>query len=88
MCLAVPGKVAEIFQEDGVRMCRMDFGGVFRNVCLVYLPDISVGQYAIVHAGFAISAVDEATAQQTLQLFDEIDSLHAAAESAGDNETE
>lgn len=72
MCLAIPGQVQEIFEEHGIRMGRLNFGGVVKNVCLVYLPQIGVGEYAIVHAGFAISAVDEESAQKTLLLFDEI----------------
>ncbi len=72
MCLAIPGQVQEIFEEHGIRMGRLNFGGVVKNVCLAYLPQIGIGEYAIVHAGFAISAVDEDSAQETLRLFDEI----------------
>ena len=72
MCLAIPGQVQEIFEEHGIRMGRLNFGGVVKNVCLAYLPQIGIDEYAIVHAGFAISAVDEESAQKTLRLFDEI----------------
>ena len=72
MCLAIPGQVQEIFEEHGIRMGRLNFGGVVKNVCLAYLPQICIGEYAIVHAGFAISTVDEDSAQETLRLFDEI----------------
>lgn len=72
MCLAVPGRVERIFEEDGIRMGKMNFGGVFKNVCLAYLPEIEVGQYAVVHVGFAISRVDEQVAQETLETFAEL----------------
>ena len=72
MCLAVPGKVERIFDADGTRMGKVNFGGVVKDVCLAYLPDLEVGDYAIVHVGFAISKVDEASARETLRAFDEI----------------
>jgi hydrogenase expression/formation protein HypC len=68
MCLAVPGKILELFQEEGVRMARVEFGGVVRNACMEYLPEAAVGDYVIVHVGFAISKVDEEEAQRTYQL--------------------
>ncbi|MFJ4848111.1 MULTISPECIES: HypC/HybG/HupF family hydrogenase formation chaperone [unclassified Streptomyces] len=69
MCLAVPGKVLEIEERDGTRMATVDFGGVIKDVCLEYLPDLQVGEYAIVHVGFALQRLDEESAQQTLALF-------------------
>ncbi len=69
MCLAVPGRVDEISEENGVRMGKVNFGGVVKSVCLAYLPELAVGDYTIVHVGFAISKIDEATAQQTLATF-------------------
>jgi hydrogenase expression/formation protein HypC len=69
MCLGVPGKVLEIREELGTRMATVDFGGVTKNVCLVYMPDIVVGDYTIVHAGFAITKLDEVAALETLQMF-------------------
>jgi hydrogenase expression/formation protein HypC len=72
MCLAVPGKVLEIEERDGTRMASVDFGGVIKDVCLEYLPDLSVGEYAIVHVGFALQRLDEESAQQTLALFDSL----------------
>jgi hydrogenase expression/formation protein HypC len=72
MCLAVPGRIAEIFEEHGTRMARLDFGGIHKTVCLAYLPDAVVGDYAIVHVGFAISRIDEASAQETLRHFREL----------------
>jgi hydrogenase expression/formation protein HypC len=73
MCLAIPGKISTIFEEDGMPMGKVDFGGVVRTVCLAYLPDAQIGDYAIVHAGFAISQLDEAEAQRTLALLQELE---------------
>jgi hydrogenase expression/formation protein HypC len=56
-------------------MARVDFGGVRKDICLAYLPDLQVGDYAIVHVGFAISQVDEASAQETLRLFEQLGTL-------------
>ena len=72
MCLAVPGRVESIFEDNGTRMGKVDFGGVVKNVCLAYLPDIQVGEYTIVHVGFAISRIDEATAEETLKTFESL----------------
>ncbi len=80
MCLGVPGRITTIFVEDGVRMGKVDFGGVSRKVCLVYAPQAQEEQYVIVHAGFAISVLDEQQAQQTLAL------LRAARMSASEEE--
>jgi hydrogenase expression/formation protein HypC len=72
MCLAVPGRIVEIFEAGGTRMGRLDFGGIQKQVCLAYLPDAVVGDYTIVHVGFAISRIDEASAQETLRHFREL----------------
>lgn len=72
MCLAVPGKVELIFDDQGIPMGKLNFGGVVKEVCLAYLPDIQIGDYAIVHVGFAISRVDEQSAQETLRTFEEL----------------
>lgn len=69
MCLAVPGKVIEIRDERNTRMATIDFDGITKDICLAYLPDMEIGDYAIVHVGFAISKVDEASALETLQMF-------------------
>lgn len=73
MCLAVPGRIIKIVDEQGLRMGEIDFGGVSRKVCLAYVPQAIVGDYAIVHAGFAISQVDEEEATRTLELAHEIE---------------
>lgn len=75
MCLAVPGQVKTIFEENGTRMGKVNFGGVVKEVCLAYLPEIQVGDYTIVHVGFAISQIDEAAAQETLRTFEELGML-------------
>ena len=72
MCLAVPGQVKDIYESMGTRMGRVNFGGIVKEVCLAYLPDIAVGDYTIVHVGFAITKVDEASAMQTLETFREM----------------
>lgn len=66
MCLAVPGSVESIHDDRGTRMGRVNFGGVIKEVCLAYLPEIAVGDYCIVHVGFAIAKIDEASARATL----------------------
>jgi hydrogenase expression/formation protein HypC len=71
----VPGKVIDIFERDGARMAHVDFGGVRKEACLEYVPDMRVGDYAIVHVGFALQRLDEATARQTLRLFAELGQL-------------
>lgn len=68
MCLGIPGKVIEIRDEAGLRMGRVDFGGVRKEACLSYLDDVELGDYVIVHVGFAISRVDEEEALRTLEL--------------------
>jgi hydrogenase expression/formation protein HypC len=69
MCLAIPGKVEEIASEGGLRIGRVNFGGVVKRVCLDYVPEVQVGDYTIVHVGFALSKIDEETAEQTLAEF-------------------
>jgi hydrogenase expression/formation protein HypC len=72
MCLGVPGRITEIRQKDGLKLARVDFGGITREVCLDYVPEAGVGEYCIVHVGFAISLLSEAEAQQTLSLLEQI----------------
>ena len=69
MCLGIPGKVIEIWEEAGTRMSTVDFGGTTKTVCLAYLPDMQIGEYTIVHAGFAIARLDEVSAHETLRMF-------------------
>jgi hydrogenase expression/formation protein HypC len=69
MCLAVPGKVINKFEVNGIRMGKMDFDGITKDICLEYVPDIKIGDYAIVHVGFAMEQIDEQAALETLELF-------------------
>jgi hydrogenase expression/formation protein HypC len=75
MCLAIPGKVEEIITEGDIRMGRVNFGGVVKRVCLDYVPEVEVGDYTIVHVGFALSKIDEQSAQKTLAAFREMGML-------------
>ena len=75
MCLAVPGKVVEITGEGELRMGRVDFAGVQRQACLAYVPEVQLGDYVLVHVGFAISRIDEQAAQETLEALAEISAL-------------
>jgi hydrogenase expression/formation protein HypC len=83
MCLAVPGKIIAIYEADGLKMAKLDYGGVVGEACLAYVPEAQVGEYAIVHAGFALSILDEAEALKTLEVFREIDLLAGAEEAEG-----
>ena len=72
MCLAIPGKVSSLFTDGGVPMGKVDFGGVIKEICLVYVPEIEVGDYALVHAGFAITRINESAAEDTLRTIEEM----------------
>ncbi len=72
MCLGIPGRITEIWDDRGTRMATVDFGGVTRTACLAYLPGATVGNYTIIHAGFALTVIDEAAAHRTLATFREL----------------
>ena len=72
MCLAIPGKVEAIATENGLRMGRVNFGGIVKRVCLDYVPEVEVGDYTIVHVGFALSKIDQEEAEKTLAVFREM----------------
>ena len=72
MCLAVPGRILSVQERDGTTMSVVDFGGIRKEVCLQYLPDAEVGQYVIVHVGFAIQRLDEDSARRTLEEFERL----------------
>ena len=78
MCLAVPGKVVEITGEGDLRMGKVDFAGVQRQACLAYVPEVQVGDYVLVHVGFAITRIDEQAAQETFAALAEISALEEA----------
>lgn len=75
MCLAIPGKVVETYREHDVLMGKVDFGGVFKRVCLEHTPNVQPGQYVIVHVGFALDVVDEDEARQTLAFLEGMNEL-------------
>ncbi|HEX9044623.1 MAG TPA: HypC/HybG/HupF family hydrogenase formation chaperone [Candidatus Limnocylindrales bacterium] len=75
MCLGIPGKVIEVRDDAGLRMGRVDFGGVRKEACLSYVPDVALGDYVVVHVGFAISKVDEEEALRTLELLSHMGDL-------------
>jgi len=75
MCLAIPGKVIEVYEDRGLRMARVDFGGTIRKACLEHLPEAGLGDYVLVHVGFALSRVDAEEAQRTFALLEELDQL-------------
>ncbi|MBI4786659.1 MAG: HypC/HybG/HupF family hydrogenase formation chaperone [Chloroflexi bacterium] len=72
MCLGVPGKIVEIYEAGGLKMGKVDFGGVTRETCLSLIPDAQVGEYTVIHVGFAISRLSEREAQESLALLREM----------------
>lgn len=79
MCLGVPGRIIEVQENGLMRMGRVDFGGITREVCLAYVPEAQVGDWVIVHVGFAISRLEEEEAMETLQLLGEVFGTEASA---------
>ena len=75
MCLAVPGRITAISGEEELRTARIDFSGVTREACLAFVPEAQVGDYVLVHVGFAIARVDEDAARQTLEALQTIGEL-------------
>lgn len=69
MCLAIPGKIKELFEEGGLRMCKVDISGVTQNACIETIEDAQVGDYVIVHAGFALNKLSVEEAEETLAIF-------------------
>jgi hydrogenase expression/formation protein HypC len=75
MCLGIPAKVIELYETNGMKMAKVDFGGALKEACMEYLPEVKVGDYAIVHVGFGLSILDEKEAMETLDLLRQIDAL-------------
>ncbi len=75
MCLSIPGRITAIRLEGSLPMGSVDFGGVVRDVCLDYVPEAKVGQYVLVHVGFAISVMDEEEARITIEMLNEMAAL-------------
>jgi len=77
MCLGIPGKIVEVYEKDSLKMAKVDFGGIIKEACLAYTPEAEVGQYALIHVGFAISVMDEEEAQETLKLIQEMSDIES-----------
>jgi hydrogenase expression/formation protein HypC len=75
MCLAIPGKVVETSREHDLLMGKVDFGGVLKRVCLEHVPQVKVGEYVLVHVGFALNTIDEAEAQRVFEFLERMDQL-------------
>ena len=84
MCLGVPGRIIEIYEADGLNMGKVDFGGVTREACLAYVPEAQVGDYTIIHVGFALNLISEEEALETLDLLRQIGELSALAGTEGE----
>ena len=75
MCLGVPGKIIELYDTRGLKMGKVDFGGVVREACLEYIPEAVIGDYTVIHVGFGISLLSEEEAQASLETLREIVNL-------------
>ena len=75
MCLGVPGKIVEIYEKNGLKMAKVDFGGIFREACLDYVPEAQMGEYCVIHVGCAISLLSETEAMETLDLLRQISNI-------------
>jgi len=75
MCLAIPGRILETYDKNGVKMAKVEFGGITRESCVEYVPAARVGDYVLVHVGFALSVVDEEEARRTFKLLEEMGQL-------------
>ncbi len=84
MCLGVPGKIIETYEAGGLRMGKVDFGGVTREACLAYVPEAQIGDYTVIHVGFAISRLSEEEAQATLETLREMAALEQELGMEGD----
>ena len=75
MCLGIPAKIIELYETNGMKMAKVDFGGIIKEACMEYLPEAKVGEYTIVHVGFGLSVLDEQEAMETLDLLKQIDAF-------------
>lgn len=82
MCLGIPGRVLEIYEQDSLPMGKVDFNGIVKEACLAYTPEAEVGDYVLIHVGFAISRIDEQEAAEIFQYLDEIAAAGMAEEMA------
>ena len=77
MCLGIPGKIIDIYEANGLMMGKVDFGGVTREACLAYVPEAIIGDYTLIHVGFALSIISEQEARETLELIQQIADLNS-----------
>jgi hydrogenase expression/formation protein HypC len=82
MCLGIPAKVIELYEDRGMKMAKVDFGGAIKEACMEYLPEIKLGDYAIIHVGFGLSILDEQEAMETLDLLKQIEAMGAEGDPA------
>ena len=75
MCLGIPGRVIEIYEDHGILMGKVDFDGVMKRVCLAHVPEVKAGEYVLVHVGFALSQIDEAEAKRVFAFLDGMEQL-------------
>jgi len=75
MCLGIPGKIIDIYEANGLQMGKVDFGGVTKECCLAYVPEAKLGDYTVIHVGFALHLIDEQEAMETLELLRQIDAV-------------
>ena len=87
MCLAIPGKIVELFAANDVPMARVEFGNITRQACVACVPDAGVGDYVLVHVGFAISKVDEEEAARTYELLEQMGQLGELDDSDSESST-
>ena len=79
MCLGIPGKVVETYRENDVLMGKIDFSGIFKRVCLEHVPEVRLGEYVLVHVGFALSRIDEEEASRVFAFLKEMKQLDELA---------
>jgi hydrogenase expression/formation protein HypC len=75
MCLGIPAKVIELYETNGLKMAKVDFGGVIKEACMEYLPEVKIGDYTIIHVGFGLSILDEQEALETMDLLKQIEAM-------------
>jgi len=75
MCLGIPGKLLALHQQDGLPMGKVEFGGIVKDICLAYVPEAQIGDYVLVHVGFALSRIDEQEAQEIFSYIQQIEAL-------------
>jgi hydrogenase expression/formation protein HypC len=80
MCLGIPGKLTAIYEQNGLPMGKVEFGGILKEVCLAYTPEAQIGDYVLVHVGFALSRIDEDEAKETMEFVEAIEGGMSNAE--------